>query len=50
MRTLQEIEASIEKLTPEQLRELAAWNEERRALLDASDSLFQVYESEEDGK
>lgn len=50
MSTVQEIETAIEKLTPAQQRELAAWYEERQALLNSSDSLFQVYDSEEHGK
>jgi hypothetical protein len=50
MSTVQEIETAIEKLTPEQQRELAAWYEERLALINASDALFQVYDSEEHGK
>lgn len=50
MSTVQEIETAIEKLTPEQQRELAAWYEERLALLNSSDALFQVYDSEEHGK
>jgi hypothetical protein len=47
MSTVQEIETAIEKLSPQQQRELAAWYEERQALLNASDALFQVYDREE---
>jgi hypothetical protein len=50
MSTVQEIETAIEKLSPQQQRELAAWYEERQALLNASDALFQVYDREEHGK
>jgi len=42
-----EIETAIEKLSPQERRELAAWYEERQALLNAADALFQVYEDEE---
>jgi uncharacterized protein YukE len=50
MSTVQEIETAIEKLSPPQQRELAAWYEERQALLNAADALFQVYDREEEGK
>jgi len=47
MSTVSEIEAAIEKLSPTEQRQLAAWYEERQALLNAADSLFQTYDSEE---
>ena len=47
MSTVAEIESAIEKLSPQEQRELEAWYEERRALLNASDSLFRLYEDEE---
>jgi hypothetical protein len=47
MSTVTEIEAAVEQLTPQQLREFAAWFEERQALLNASESLFQMYDQEE---
>lgn len=47
MSTVAEIEAAIEKLSPNELRELAAWYEQRQALLNSADALFQVYEDEE---
>ena len=50
MSTVIEIESAIEKLSPQELGELAAWYEERQALLNASDSLFQAYDGEEQGK
>jgi hypothetical protein len=50
MSTVQEIETAIEKLSPQQQRELAVWYEERQALLNASDALLQVYDREEQGK
>ena len=48
MSTVAEIETAVEKLTPQQLREFAAWFEERQALLNSSESLFQMYEKEEE--
>lgn len=47
MSTVAEIESAIEKLSPQEQRELAAWYEERQALLNASDMLFQAYDHEE---
>lgn len=47
MSTVSEIEAAIEKLSPQEQRELAAWYEQRQALLNAADALFQSYEEEE---
>ena len=47
MSTVADIEAAIEKLSPREQVELAAWYEQRQALLNAADSLFQVYEDEE---
>jgi len=47
MSTVAEIESAIEKLTPEQLREFAAWFEERQALLHSSNALFSMYDAEE---
>lgn len=50
MSTVTEIESAIEKLSPQERRELAAWYEERQALLNASDALFQAYDDEEQAK
>ena len=47
MSTVAEIETAIEKFSPQEQRELEAWSEERRALLNASDSLFRLYDDEE---
>jgi len=47
MSTVAEIESAIEKLSPQEQRELAAWYEERQVLLNASDMLFQAYDNEE---
>jgi hypothetical protein len=50
MSTVAEIESAIEKLSPQEQRELAAWYEERQALLNASDMLFQAYDNEEQAR
>ena len=50
MSTVAEIESAIEKLSPQERRELAAWYEERQALLNSTDSLFQSYVEEEQPK
>ena len=42
-----EIETAVEELSPEQFREFAAWFEERQALLNSADALFQTYDQEE---
>jgi len=47
MSTVAEIEAAVEKLSAPDLREFMAWIEERQALLQASDMLFQMYDKEE---
>ena len=47
MSTVTEIEAAIEQLPPAQQRVLAAWFEERQALLFSSDALFGLYDEEE---
>jgi hypothetical protein len=48
MSTVTEIESAVEKLTPQELREFAAWFEERQALLNASEALFHEYDEEEE--
>lgn len=47
MSTVAEIETAVEKLAPQDLREFAAWFEERQALLNSSDTLFRMYDQEE---
>lgn len=47
MSTVAEIEYAIERLSPQELRELAAWYEARQAMLNAAESLFQTYDAEE---
>lgn len=48
MSTVTEIETAVEKLTPQELREFAAWFEERQALLNSSEALFRLYDEEEE--
>ncbi len=48
MSTVAEIETAVEKLTPQELREFAAWFEERQALLNRSATLFRMYDEEEE--
>lgn len=48
MSTVAEIETAVEKLTPQELREFAAWFEERQALLNSSAALFRMYDEEEE--
>jgi hypothetical protein len=47
MSTVAEIETAVEKLAPEELREFAAWFEERQMLLNSSGTLFRMYDDEE---
>jgi hypothetical protein len=47
MSTVAEIESAIEKLSPKEQRELAAWYEQRQALLNSADTLLQGYDEEE---
>lgn len=47
MSTVAEVEAAVEKLTPRELREFAAWFEERQALLNSSAIRFRMYDEEE---
>ena len=47
MSTVTEIETAIEKLTPQEQREWAAWFEERQARLNSSAALFGTYDAEE---
>jgi hypothetical protein len=49
MSTVAEIEAAIEKLPPEEFGELLAWIEEYQAMVDASRTLFALYDEEERG-
>ena len=48
MSTVTEIEAAIERLPPDELRELVNWIEEYAAAIDASETLFGMYDAEEE--
>ncbi|HEV7402595.1 MAG TPA: hypothetical protein VGO11_06715 [Chthoniobacteraceae bacterium] len=47
MSTVAEIEASIEKLPSADFGELLAWIDDYRAMLSGSDTLFSMYDEEE---
>jgi hypothetical protein len=48
MSTVAEIEAAIEKLPPQKVREVAAWLEEYQQLQNSSEALFQMLDDEEE--
>jgi hypothetical protein len=48
MSTVAEIESAIEKLPPTELRELLAWIEDYQAMVGASQTLFGMYDEEEE--
>ena len=50
MSTVAEIESAIEKLSPEQVTQLAAWFEEFQQMINASSEIFQMYDQEENGR
>lgn len=50
MSTVSEIEAANEKLPPQKVEELAAWLDEYRQTLHASESVFGLYDEEEGRK
>ena len=45
--TVIEIESAVEKLSPQEVREFAAWFEQRQALLNAAEAIFLCYVQEE---
>lgn len=47
MSTVAEIEAAIEKLPSPEFSELLAWIDDYRAMLSASETLFTMYDEEE---
>jgi hypothetical protein len=47
MSTVAEIEAAIEKLPSTEFGELLAWIDDYRAMLSSSDTLFAMYDEEE---
>ena len=48
MSTVTEIEAAIERLPPDELRALLNWIEEYAAAIGASETLFGMYDAEEE--
>jgi len=42
-----EIESAIERLSPEEVKELAAWFEEYQQMINASAEIFSMYDQEE---
>ena len=48
MSTVTEIEAAIERLPPDELRTLVNWIEEYAALIGGSETLFGMYDAEEE--
>ena len=48
MSTVPEIEAAIEKLPPAELRELITWIEDYAAAIGGSETLFGMYDAEEE--
>jgi len=47
MSSVAEIEAAIERLSPAQVKEVAAWLEEYQQMIDASAEIFAMYDEEE---
>jgi len=47
MSTVQEVEAAIEQLPPDEVTKLAAWLEDYQASLAASADVFAMYDREE---
>jgi hypothetical protein len=47
MSTVAEIESALERLPTEQMLEVAAWLDERRAMLSASEAMFQQLDAAE---
>jgi hypothetical protein len=48
MSTVTEIESAVENLTPQEARAFAVWYEQRQALINAADTIFQTYDDEEE--
>jgi hypothetical protein len=47
MSTVPEIESAVENLTPQEAHAFAVWYEQRQALLNPADAIFQAYDEEE---
>jgi hypothetical protein len=50
MTAVAEIESAIERLSPAEVKELAAWLEEYQQMINASAETFSMYEREEGGQ
>lgn len=47
MSTVAEIEAAIQKLSPEEVSQVALWLEEYQQMINASAEIFKMYDAEE---
>ena len=47
MSAIAEIESAIEKLSPAEVKELAAWLDEYQQMINASAEIFSLYDQEE---
>lgn len=47
MTAIAEIESAIERLSPAEVKELAAWLEEYQQMVNASAEIFSLYDQEE---
>ncbi len=47
MTAIAEIESAIERLSPAEVKELAAWFEEYQQMINASAEIFSLYDQEE---
>jgi hypothetical protein len=47
MSAVAEIESAIEKLSPSEVKELAAWFDEYQQMINASAEIFSLYDQEE---
>jgi hypothetical protein len=47
MTAIAEIESAIERLSPAEVKELAAWLDEYRQMVNASAEIFSLYDEEE---
>ncbi len=50
MTAVAEIESAIEKLSPTEVKELAAWLDEYQQMVNASAEIFSLYDQEEGAK
>ena len=50
MTAVSEIESAIEKLSPAEVKELAAWLDEYQQMVNASAEIFSLYDQEEGAK